>query len=72
MATRPIGRDREVRVLEAALDAAGGSIVAIVGEPGIGRSRLLAETGHPRRPFGNGALARRDRHPHATFARGLG
>ncbi|MEZ5156186.1 MAG: DUF2791 family P-loop domain-containing protein [Solirubrobacterales bacterium] len=43
---RLIGRDREVAVLAAALDeAAGGAMaaVALAGEPGIGKTRMLAE-----------------------------
>jgi DNA-binding CsgD family transcriptional regulator len=41
-----VGRDREIEALESMLaDAAGGTarMVALSGEPGIGKSRLLAE-----------------------------
>jgi class 3 adenylate cyclase len=41
-----VGRDRELALLQERLDAvmAGqGQVVAIVGEPGLGKSRLLAE-----------------------------
>jgi len=46
---RPIplfGRDRELATLDAAMDAAAGglgSLVALVGEPGIGKTRLAEE-----------------------------
>jgi hypothetical protein len=43
-----VGRKRELARLEAALAGsrgAGASIFAIVGEPGIGKTRLLAEFG---------------------------
>jgi len=45
-ATGLIGRDAEVEAVDAALealDARGGGFLAISGEPGIGKSRLLAE-----------------------------
>src|SRR5204862_672735 len=41
-----IGRDREMRVLAEGIGATGrgsGSVVEIVGEPGIGKSRLVQE-----------------------------
>ena len=44
--TTPIGRRREQRVLRRAIEqvaAGGGRAVAIQGEPGLGKSRLLAE-----------------------------
>ena len=47
-----VGRDAELEQLEAALDAlaARGSVcVAVEGEPGIGKTRLLAELRAPRR-----------------------
>jgi predicted ATPase len=43
-----VGRDAELRVLERALEVVegGGSrAIGIVGEPGIGKSRLLGELG---------------------------
>ena len=45
-ATRFVGRDAELAVLNRALDCARaghGSVIAIVGEPGVGKSRLVAE-----------------------------
>jgi class 3 adenylate cyclase len=44
--TRYVGRDRELEKLERGLDAIGGAgvqVFDIVGEPGIGKSRLLHE-----------------------------
>jgi predicted ATPase/class 3 adenylate cyclase len=45
-----VGRDREVELLVAALDRAAGErtpqLVTLVGVPGIGKSRLLAELFH--------------------------
>ncbi|MDN5861422.1 MAG: AAA family ATPase, partial [Pseudonocardia sp.] len=38
-----IGRDRELSVLDAALTGGTAALVAVAGEPGIGKSRLLAE-----------------------------
>ncbi len=42
LAEQLVGREGELRVLEAALDRGSGA-VEIVGEPGIGKTRLLAE-----------------------------
>ncbi len=45
-ATRFVGRDTEVATLSAALQRTGlgrGEVVAVVGEPGMGKSRLLRE-----------------------------
>jgi transcriptional regulator with AAA-type ATPase domain len=45
-ATALVGRGREMEAVRAALDAAaarGGTAFAVVGEPGIGKSRLAAE-----------------------------
>lgn len=57
-----VGRDRELRVLSRAVAAAGtaqGSAVFVVGEPGIGKSRLASETaGHA---FAAGARVLRGR-----------
>ena len=44
--TRFVGRDVELAQLRAALDAAGGGrgqVIALVGEPGVGKSRLVRE-----------------------------
>jgi predicted ATPase len=44
--TRFVGREREVEVLHQALEHAGaghGQVVAVVGEPGVGKTRLLFE-----------------------------
>lgn len=38
-----LGRELELERLEAALDGPGAGIFEIVGEPGIGKTRLLAE-----------------------------
>jgi len=45
-----IGRDREVAILAdavAALRQGRGQIVSLMGEPGLGKSRLIAELRHP-------------------------
>jgi class 3 adenylate cyclase/tetratricopeptide (TPR) repeat protein len=50
--TRFVGRDREMDHLEQALDqarAGRGQVVAAVGEPGVGKSRLLWEFIHSHR-----------------------
>src|SRR5262249_9723627 len=47
--TRFVGRERELEELEQALGRAGegsGQVVAIVGEPGVGKSRLFPEVVH--------------------------
>ena len=44
--TRFIGRDSELQTLNRALDCAGGDcgqIIAVIGEPGVGKSRLIHE-----------------------------
>ena len=44
--TRFVGRQRELEVVQAALERAGaghGQVVALVGEPGVGKSRLVHE-----------------------------
>jgi predicted ATPase/class 3 adenylate cyclase len=44
--TRFVGRDTEIQALRHALDEAGhgrGQVVAVVGEPGVGKSRLFWE-----------------------------
>jgi class 3 adenylate cyclase/tetratricopeptide (TPR) repeat protein len=53
--TRFVGRQRELEVLADALDDAGrakGQVVAIVGEPGVGKSRLFYEVIHSHRTQG--------------------
>ena len=50
--TRFVGRDTELETLSRALDKAGsgrGQVVALVGEPGVGKSRLFWEFTHSRR-----------------------
>jgi len=50
--TRFVGRDAELDTLRRALDKAGnarGQVVALVGEPGVGKSRLFWEFTHSRR-----------------------
>jgi class 3 adenylate cyclase/tetratricopeptide (TPR) repeat protein len=47
--TRFVGRDREMDDLDQALQSAGsghGQVVALVGEPGMGKSRLVYEFAH--------------------------
>ncbi|MGH7354294.1 MAG: AAA family ATPase [Candidatus Rokuibacteriota bacterium] len=53
--TRFIGRDAEMDALRRALEQAGearGQVVAVVGEPGVGKSRLLWEIRHSHRLHG--------------------
>jgi class 3 adenylate cyclase len=53
--TRFVGRQRELDVLAEALKNAGlgkGQVVAIVGEPGVGKSRLFWEFLHSHRTLG--------------------
>src|SRR5215472_1426362 len=53
--TRFIGRDVELELLRQALARAGegrGQIVAVVGEPGVGKSRLVWEFTHSQRSQG--------------------
>src|SRR5262245_17729709 len=53
--TKFVGRDRELEQLRQALGraAAGhGQVVAIVGEPGVGKSRLVWEVTHSHRTHG--------------------
>src|SRR5262249_6815555 len=50
--TRFVGRDTELETLRRALDKAGsghGQVVALVGEPGVGKSRLFWEFTHSHR-----------------------
>jgi hypothetical protein len=50
-----VGRDVEIAALHHALDQAGqgqGQIVAAVGEPGVGKSRLVYEFVHSHRTQG--------------------
>ncbi len=47
--TRFVGREPEMHILRRALDLAGhghGQVVAVVGEPGVGKSRLIWELVH--------------------------
>jgi class 3 adenylate cyclase len=53
--TRFVGRDAEFELLRQALGRAGeghGQVVAVVGEPGVGKSRLLWEFTHSHRSQG--------------------
>ena len=53
--SRFVGRDTEMELLQAALDGARqgyGEIVAVVGEPGVGKSRLFHELTHSPRVVG--------------------
>jgi len=53
--TRFVGRDAEIEVLRQALGRAGegrGQVVAVVGEPGVGKSRLVWEFTHSHRSQG--------------------
>ena len=53
--TRFVGRDAELEQLRRALERAGeghGQVVAVVGEPGVGKSRLVYEFTHSHRLHG--------------------
>ena len=53
--TRFVGRAREVEVLHQALEHAGaghGQVVAVIGEPGVGKTRLLYEFTRSHRTHG--------------------
>lgn len=53
--TRFVGRNAELELLRDALDRAGqghGQVVAVVGEPGVGKSRLFWELLHSHRVHG--------------------
>src|SRR5262249_58480704 len=53
--TRFVGRDGELEQLRQALGRAGaghGQVVALVGEPGVGKSRLVWEVTHSHRVHG--------------------
>jgi class 3 adenylate cyclase/tetratricopeptide (TPR) repeat protein len=53
--TRFVGRDAELETLRRTLEQAGaahGQIVALMGEPGVGKSRLVWEFGHSHRTQG--------------------
>jgi len=53
--TRFVGRDAELDQLRLALERAGaarGQVVALVGEPGVGKSRLVWELAHSHRTAG--------------------
>src|SRR5262249_32754279 len=67
--TRFVGGDAEIAVLRGALERAGaghGQVVAIVGEAGVGKSRLHRE--FTRSPYADGWLVLRSRS--ASYARG--
>src|SRR5215212_681290 len=58
--TKFVGRDTELETLRQSLDRAGsghGQVVAFVGEPGVGKSRLVWEFTHSHRAHGWLALA---------------
>src|SRR5688500_8498330 len=53
--TKFVGRDAELETLRRTLEQAGaghGQVVALVGEPGVGKSRLVWEFGHSHRTHG--------------------
>jgi predicted ATPase len=53
--TRFVGRDAEIELLRHALNRAGeghGQVVAVMGEPGVGKSRLVWEFTHSHRSQG--------------------
>src|SRR5205085_10982209 len=53
--TKFVGRDAELETLRRTLEQAGaghGQIVALVGEPGVGKSRLVWEFSHSHRTQG--------------------
>src|SRR5262249_57472208 len=53
--TRFVGRETEIEVLRQTLERAGqghGQVVALVGEPGVGKSRLTREFTHSHRAQG--------------------
>src|SRR3954471_8314925 len=53
--TRFVGREAELETLRRTLEQAGnsrGQVVALVGEPGVGKSRLVWEFGHSHRTQG--------------------
>jgi len=53
--TRFVGRGAEIELLRQALERAGGGrgqVVAVVGEPGVGKSRLVWEFTHSHRTHG--------------------
>ena len=53
--TRFVGRDKEIEQLRTALERASGAhgqVVAVVGEPGLGKSRLFYEFTHSHRTQG--------------------
>jgi hypothetical protein len=53
--TRFVGRDAEITALYAALERGGagqGQVAALVGEPGVGKSRLVWELTHSHRTQG--------------------
>lgn len=59
MTTKLVGRDAELQVLTGLIDqaGAGGSAIVVTGEPGIGKSALLAEAEAQARAAGCRVLA---------------
>jgi class 3 adenylate cyclase len=68
--TRFVGRDDELAALEAALESArsgNGTVVGVVGEPGVGKSRLCHEFAERCRREGTPSTRRRGRRTRRRF-----